>query len=69
MLAEIAAANAAFAIVKSALSNGKELYDCSAAAGQFFDNKSIIAKRVAEKGQSDLQAFMALEKIKNKRLG
>jgi len=36
MLAEIAAANAAFAIVKSALSNGKELYDCSAAAGQFF---------------------------------
>ncbi len=64
MLAEIAAANAAFAIVKSALSNGKELYDCSAAAGQFFDNKSIIAKRVAEKGQSDLQAFMALEKIK-----
>ncbi len=64
MLAEIAAANAAFGILKTALSNGKELYDCSAAATQFFDNKSAIAKRVAEKGKSDLDAFMAFEKIK-----
>ena len=64
MLVEIAAANAAFNILKTALSNGKELYDCSEAASQFFDNKSVIAKRVAAKGQSDLQAFMALEKIK-----
>ena len=64
MLVEIAAANAAFNILKTALSNGKELYDVSEAASKFFDNKSAIAKRVAAKGQSDLQAFMALEKIK-----
>ena len=64
MLVEIAAANAAFNILKTALSNGKELYDCSEAASQFFDNKSVIAKRVAAKGQSDFQAFMALEQIK-----
>ena len=64
MLAEIAAANAAFSLLKTALSNGKELYDCTSAATQFFDNKSVIAKRVADKGQSDMQAFMALEKIK-----
>ena len=64
MLAEIAAANAAFSLIKTALSNGKELYDCTGAATQFFDNKSVIAKRVADKGQSDMQAFMALEKIK-----
>ena len=64
MLAEIAAANAAFSLLKTALSNGKELYDCTGAATQFFDNKSVIAKRVADKGQSDMQAFMALEKIK-----
>jgi hypothetical protein len=64
MLAEIAAANAAFGLLKTALSNGKELYDCTGAATQFFDNKSVIAKRVADKGQSDMQAFMALEKIK-----
>ena len=64
MLAEIAAANAAFKVIKTALSNGKELYDCSDAAKQYFDNKSAIAKRVASKGKSDLDAFMALEKIK-----
>ncbi len=64
MLAEIAAANAAFKVIKTALSNGKELYDCSGAAKQYFDNKSVIAKRVASKGKSDLDAFMALEKIK-----
>ena len=28
MLAEITAANAAFKLIKTALSNGKELYDC-----------------------------------------
>ena len=64
MLAEIAAANAAFQVIKSALSNGKELYDCSAAAQSYFNNKSSISKRVASKGKSDLEAFMALEKIK-----
>ena len=64
MIAEIAAANAAFKVIKTALSNGKELYDCSGAAKQYFDNKSVIAKRVASKGKSDLDAFMALEKIK-----
>jgi|TARA_R110002124_G_scaffold36150_2_gene116827 hypothetical protein len=64
MLSEIAAANVAFKLIKTALSNGKELYDCSAAAQSYFDNKSVIAKRVASKGKSDLKAFMALEKIK-----
>ena len=64
MLAEIAVANVAFKLIKTALSNGKELYDCSAAAQSYFDNKSVIAKRVASKGKSDLKAFMALEKIK-----
>ncbi len=64
MLAEIAAANAAFKVIKTAISNGKELYDCSEAATEYFNNKSVIAKRVASKGKSDLDAFMALEKIK-----
>lgn len=64
MIAEIAAANAAFKVIKTAISHGKELYDCSAAAQSYFDNKSVIAKRVASKGKSDLEAFMALEKIK-----
>jgi hypothetical protein len=64
MLAEIAAANAAFKVIKTALSHGKELYDCSADVQSYFDRKSSIAKRVASKGKNDLEAFMALEKIK-----
>ena len=64
MLAEIAAANAAFGVLKSALSNGRELYECGNVAKKYFDNKSVITKRVASKGKSDLDAFMALEKIK-----
>lgn len=64
MLAEIAAANAAFGVLKTALSNGRSLYECSNVAKKYFDNKSVIAKRVASKGKSDLDAFMALEKIK-----
>ena len=68
MLAEIAAANAAFKVIKTAISNGKELYDCSEAATEYFNNKSVIAKRVASKGKSDLDAFMALEKIKEQEV-
>ena len=64
MLLEIAAANAAFDVLKTALSNGRDLYECGSAAKNYFDNKSVIAKRVASKGKSDLDAFMALEKIK-----
>ena len=68
MLAEIAAANAAFQVIKTAISNGKELYDCSDAAQKYFNNKSVISKRVASKGKSDLDAFMALEKIKEQEV-
>jgi hypothetical protein len=64
MLLEIAAANAAFDILKTALSNGRDLYECGNVAKKYFDNKSVIAKRVASKGKSDLDAFMALERIK-----
>ena len=64
MLAEIAAANAAFGELKTALTNGRDMYECSNVAKKYFDNKSVIAKRVASKGKSDLDAFMALEKIK-----
>ena len=64
MLAETAAANAAVSIIQTAVKNGKEIYDCGTAAQSYFDNKSAIAKRVNEKGQGDLEAFMALEKIK-----
>jgi len=68
MLAELAACNAAFSVIKTAISNGKELYDCGDSAKKYFDNKSTIAKRVASKGKSDLDAFMALEKLKEQEV-
>ena len=64
MIAELAVCNAAFAVIKEAISNGRELYDCANAATSYFDNKSAIAKKVAANGKSDMQAFMALEKLK-----
>jgi len=68
MLVEIAAANAAFGVLKTALSNGRDLYECGNVAKKYFDNKSVIAKRVASKGKSDLDAFMALEKLKEQEV-
>ena len=65
MLAEIMACNAAFAVIKGALQNGKELYDVAESATQFFDNKSAIAKKADRAGGgTELQCFMQLEKIK-----
>jgi len=65
MLAELAAANAAFAIIKSAIANGKELHDTGVAVTNYFDNKSKIQKNFTKKGRkSDLEEFFALEKIK-----
>jgi hypothetical protein len=68
MLAELAACNAAFSVIKTAITNGKELYDCGDSAKNYFANKSTIAKRVASKGKSDLDAFMALEKLKEQEV-
>jgi|TARA_B110000908_G_scaffold83249_1_gene99686 hypothetical protein len=69
MLAEIAAANAAFQVIKGALSNGKELYDVADQATKFFDNKSAIAKKANKSGgKTELQCFMQLEKIKEQEV-
>jgi len=65
VLAEIAAANAAFTVIKKALENGKELYDVAGSATQYFDNKSAIAKKANKAGgKSELECFMQLEQLK-----
>lgn len=65
MLAEIAAANAAFQVIKHAIGNGKEIYDVGAQVSQFFDSKTELQKKANKNGyRSDLQAFMELEKVK-----
>jgi hypothetical protein len=64
MLAELAAANAAFAVIKGALANGKELSDLGSRVFDYFDNKAKIQQKVTEKGnRSDIEEFFALEKL------
>jgi hypothetical protein len=65
MLAEIAAANAAFAVIKSALANGKELHQLGSRVFDYFDSKAKIQESANKKGgSSDLEEFMALEQLR-----
>lgn len=65
MLAEIAIANAAFGVIKKAISNGQELHSVANQVTSYFDSKSTIAKKANNGGsKSDMEAFMALEGLK-----
>ena len=65
MLAELAAANAAFAVIKQAVSNGKDIAAAGSAIAEFVGAKETLQARAAKKGGgSDLEEFMALEKIR-----
>jgi hypothetical protein len=65
MLAELAAANAAFSVIKTALANGKELSALGSRVFDYFDNKAKIQEKATQKGGgSDLEEFMALEQLK-----
>ena len=65
MIAEIAAANAAFAVIKGALANGKELHQLGSRVFDYFDNKAKIQENATKKGGgSDLEEFMALEQLR-----
>jgi hypothetical protein len=65
MLAEIAAANAAFSVIKAALANGKELHQLGSRVFDYFDNKAKIQENATKKGGgSDLAEFMALEQLR-----
>ena len=69
MLAELAAANAAFQILKTTIQNGKEIHSAGKALGQFLGAKEEIEREANKKrargvGGADLEEFMALEKIK-----
>ena len=65
MLVEIAAANAAFAIIKGALANGKELHQLGSRGFDYFDNKAVIQEKATKKGGgSDMEEFMALEQLR-----
>ena len=63
MLVELAAANAAFAVIKEAVNNGGDIMAAGQKLFDYFDNTSAIQKK-ADSG-NDMEAFAALEQIKN----
>ena len=68
MLAELAAANAAFAVIKQCVSNGKELANVGKQISDFVFAKEQIQKKANKRkasgvGGADLEEFMALEQI------
>ena len=65
MLAELAIANAAFKVIKQALSNGKELLDAGDAVSSYFKAENDIAKEVESKGKgSALEAYQAQQQLR-----
>ena len=63
MLAELAIANAAFAVIKTTLANGKEIADAGASLGKYFGAEKAIAKQVASGSGNVLEAFQAKEAL------
>jgi hypothetical protein len=67
MLAELAAANAAFQVIKATIKNSGEIIQAGQAVFDYFDNKTKLQEKLADKPQkqrSDLEEFFALEQLK-----
>jgi hypothetical protein len=68
MLAELAIANAAFAVIKEAVQNSGDLMNAGQAIFQYFDSKSVIQKKYEDKakkaGSTDIEEFFALEQLR-----
>jgi hypothetical protein len=69
MLAELAAINAAYGVIKEVVGNGQELYAAGQHIAQFFNTKYELQKKLNEKPpdqRTQLEEFFALEEIKQK---
>ena len=67
MLLELAAANAAFAVIKESVQASGDIMAAGDALFKYFDSKAELQRKANEKGGSrgsDLEEFMALEKLK-----
>ena len=67
MLAEIAAANAAFAVIKTAIQNGREIADVAHKVGDYVNATEDLRKlgeKKKRRGSTDLEEFLHLEKLK-----
>lgn len=70
MLAELAAANAAFAVIKQVVQNGSDIVKAGSAIAKFVGAKEDLQRKTGGKNRSaasgdTLQAFLALEQIRN----
>jgi hypothetical protein len=63
MLAELAAANAAIAVIKESISNGGEIYALGKQMSEWFDAKSQIEKMAAG-NTNDSEVFFAREQVR-----
>ena len=58
-------ANAAFAVIKQTLANGKDIMDAGEAASKYFKAENDIAKEVEAKGRhSALEAYQAQQQLR-----
>ena len=69
MLAELAAANAAFAVIKQVVQNGSDIVKAGSAIAKFVGAKEDLQRKTSGKKKASssgetLQAFMALEQIR-----
>jgi len=68
MLLELAAANAAFAVIKEAVQNSGDIMAAGSKVFEYFDQKSAIQKKYEEKAKNsksnDMEEFMALEQLR-----
>ena len=67
MIAEIAAANAAFQVIKTALKNSGEIASAGKAIVDYFSATHAIeeeVKKTPERKRSDLEEFLALEQLR-----
>lgn len=70
MLAELAAANAAFAVIKQVVQNGSDIVKAGSAIAKFVGAKEDLQRKTGGKNRSaasgdTLQAFLALEQIRS----
>ena len=67
MLAELAAINAAYGVIKEVVGNGQELYAAGQHIAQFFNTKYELQRKLNEKPpdqRNQLEEFFALEELK-----
>ena len=78
MLAELAVANAAFGVIKSAISNSRELASVGKQIGDWIGaeetlkeradtDKNSVLNKVLGKESNDFESFLALDKLKEQR--